>query len=110
MVETRHCEQKTAMSWPCAGEGGRTGDWRSTKPVLDPEKCIAVKRDSIVCMLCWVFCPDNVITRTAPPEIDLEYCKGCGICMEVCPSKAIIMVPENEGQPALNVEDTGCDV
>lgn len=110
MVETRHCEQKTAMSWPCAGEGGRTGDWRSTKPVLDPEKCIAVKRDSIVCMLCWVFCPDNVITRTAPPEIDLEYCKGCGICMEVCPSKAIIMVPENEGLPALNVEDTGCDV
>lgn len=110
MVETRHCQQETAMSWPCVGEGGRTGDWRVAKPVLDPALCVAVKKDSIACMLCWIFCPDNVITRTVPPQIDLEYCKGCGICMEVCPSKAIVMEPENVEQPALTVEGTCCDV
>ncbi|HOH43755.1 MAG TPA: 4Fe-4S binding protein [Candidatus Hydrogenedentes bacterium] len=42
--------------------------------------------------------------------MDLEYCKGCGICVEVCPSKAIVMEPENVEQPALTVEGTCCDV
>ncbi len=27
-------------------------------------------------------------------EIDLDYCKGCGICVSECPSGAIKMVPE----------------
>ncbi|MGB9785258.1 MAG: 4Fe-4S binding protein, partial [Fervidicoccaceae archaeon] len=26
--------------------------------------------------------------------IELDYCKGCGICAKVCPQKAIEMVPE----------------
>jgi pyruvate ferredoxin oxidoreductase delta subunit len=36
-----------------------------------------------------------VITRTIPPKIDYEYCKGCGICAEECPTKAITMVEES---------------
>jgi len=28
------------------------------------------------------------------PRIDYEYCKGCGICAQVCPTKAISMVEE----------------
>jgi pyruvate ferredoxin oxidoreductase delta subunit len=31
-----------------------------------------------------------------PPAIELEYCKGCGICAEECPASAIVMVPERE--------------
>ena len=31
-----------------------------------------------------------------PVEIDLEYCKGCGICAEECPAKAITMVMHEE--------------
>lgn len=27
-------------------------------------------------------------------EIDWNYCKGCGICADVCPPLAIAMVPE----------------
>lgn len=27
-------------------------------------------------------------------EIDYDYCKGCGICANECPTKAIEMVPE----------------
>jgi Pyruvate/2-oxoacid:ferredoxin oxidoreductase delta subunit len=26
--------------------------------------------------------------------IDLDYCKGCGLCVSECPSGAIQMVPE----------------
>jgi pyruvate ferredoxin oxidoreductase delta subunit len=39
-------------------------------------------------------CPDACITRGAPPRVDLEYCKGCGICAQECPAGAIEMEPE----------------
>jgi pyruvate ferredoxin oxidoreductase delta subunit len=76
-----------AASKPAAGEAGRTGDWRSQTPVIDHEKCS--QKDS--CLLCWLYCPDGVISREFPIEIDLEYCKGCGVCAEECPRKAIQM-------------------
>ena len=110
MGKTRDCGQKTAMSWPCVGEAGRTGDWRTARPVLDPKKCIAAQKNKVVCMQCWMYCPDNVVTKTAPPTIDLEYCKGCGICVAVCPNDAIEMKPEQaENAEAQTTEDHSCD-
>jgi pyruvate ferredoxin oxidoreductase delta subunit len=35
------------------------------------------------------------VSKTLEPKIDLEYCKGCGICAEECPPKAIAMVEES---------------
>jgi len=37
-----------------------------------------------------------VVKATMPVEIDLDYCKGCGVCAEECPAKAITMVREGE--------------
>lgn len=87
MAETIR-ETLVATSKPAKGEAGRTGDWRSQTPVIDQEKCI--QKES--CLYCWLYCPDGVITREFPLEIDLEYCKGCGICAEECPRHAIEMV------------------
>ncbi len=92
---TRECGSPIAMSKPAAGEAGRTGDWRSKRPVMLAESCLAVKRGEAVCQLCWAYCPDSCIGRGVGPVIDLEYCKGCGICAEVCPASAIEMVPES---------------
>ncbi len=78
---------KRAISEPHKGEAGKTGDWRSQTPVIDHNKCTG--KDS--CLYCWMYCPDGVITRDFPLEIDLEYCKGCGICAEECPVHAIEM-------------------
>ncbi len=66
-----------------------TGNWRALKPVLDQEKCIK-------CLLCWFFCPEPAIKRHKDDsvEINYDYCKGCGICANECPVKAITMVPE----------------
>jgi 2-oxoacid:acceptor oxidoreductase delta subunit (pyruvate/2-ketoisovalerate family) len=51
------------------------------------------------CDNCFGMCPDNAIVPTgdprAPYAVDLEYCKGCGICAAECPSGAISMVPED---------------
>jgi 2-oxoacid:acceptor oxidoreductase delta subunit (pyruvate/2-ketoisovalerate family) len=49
------------------------------------------------CDNCFGMCPDNAIIKLGPGrryEIDLDYCKGCGICAAECPCGAITMVPE----------------
>jgi 2-oxoacid:acceptor oxidoreductase delta subunit (pyruvate/2-ketoisovalerate family) len=50
------------------------------------------------CDNCYGVCPDNAIRKLGGPnfEIDLEYCKGCGLCAAECPAGAIEMVPERK--------------
>jgi len=51
------------------------------------------------CDNCWLFCPDLAVARSTSGvgyEIDLAYCKGCGICAEECPRAAISMVEERK--------------
>lgn len=68
-----------------------TGDWRSSVPVVQKERCIK-------CGLCWVFCPDVAQIQDSEGcySIDLNYCKGCGICARECPTGAIHMEKEIE--------------
>jgi Pyruvate/2-oxoacid:ferredoxin oxidoreductase delta subunit len=46
-----------------------------------------------------MFCPEGAITikevrGKKRAVIDYDYCKGCLICIEVCPQKAIISEKE----------------
>jgi pyruvate ferredoxin oxidoreductase delta subunit len=67
----------------------KTGSWRSQKPVRNEEKCTH-------CLICWIYCPDSAILveNEKIKGIDLEHCKGCGICAKECPVHAIEMVKE----------------
>ncbi len=58
----------------------KTGSWRSMKPVFHPEKCKQ-------CMFCFLMCPDSSIEMEdgKVTGIDYDHCKGCGVCVEVCP-------------------------
>ncbi|MFZ4063472.1 MAG: NAD(P)-binding protein [Candidatus Nanopelagicaceae bacterium] len=50
------------------------------------------------CDNCFGVCPDNAIKKLGPGlgyEIDLDYCKGCGICVSECPASAVQMFPDN---------------
>ncbi len=78
------------------GEAGKTGTWRTMKPILHDEKCIVVKSGKPSCFLCWMFCPEISVSRTIPPVFDYDYCKGCGVCANECPTQAIEMIPEKE--------------
>jgi NADPH-dependent glutamate synthase beta subunit-like oxidoreductase/Pyruvate/2-oxoacid:ferredoxin oxidoreductase delta subunit len=49
------------------------------------------------CELCLIFCPDVAIVRRLDGtgfDIDLDHCKGCGICAEECPRGALAMTRE----------------
>jgi 2-oxoacid:acceptor oxidoreductase delta subunit (pyruvate/2-ketoisovalerate family) len=48
------------------------------------------------CELCLIFCPDLAISRRTDGgfEIDMNYCKGCGVCAAECPRGAITMTQE----------------
>ncbi|OGS64272.1 MAG: hypothetical protein A3K59_02285 [Euryarchaeota archaeon RBG_19FT_COMBO_69_17] len=67
----------------------RTASWRTFRPVVHLEACTK-------CYVCWKFCPDVAIgiDEAGWPDVDLDYCKGCGICAEECKPRAIEMVKE----------------
>jgi NADPH-dependent glutamate synthase beta subunit-like oxidoreductase len=50
------------------------------------------------CDNCYGVCPDNAVIKLGEPgeryAIDLDFCKGCGICAVECPCGAIEMIPE----------------
>ena len=92
---TRECSHITASSSPATGEAGRTGDWRSRRPLINNAVCPPAKSGKPACFICWSYCPDAVITRTVPLTINMEYCKGCGICAKECPAGAITMVEDD---------------
>jgi pyruvate ferredoxin oxidoreductase delta subunit len=73
-----------------------TGGWRSERPWRNDETCTQ-------CLLCWIVCPDTSIhvEDEKVTTFDLDHCKGCGICAQVCPVNAIEMVPEGCDLPGV---------
>lgn len=73
------------------GEGiyaANTGDWRTQRPEIDPEKCSR-------CGTCLLYCPTNSVRRIEGRfVIDLGYCKGCAVCAAECPKRCIAMIRE----------------
>ncbi len=69
-----------------------TSGWRAMRPIFDPEHCSQ-------CFRCWVYCPDSAI-RVEDSQVvgmDLNYCKGCGVCEYECLGK--------KGNKAITMEE-----
>jgi pyruvate ferredoxin oxidoreductase delta subunit len=69
----------------------QASEWRVIKPIFKDDYCID-------CQFCWIYCPDmSIISRDKEMKgIDYDHCKGCGICVEVCPTnpKSLLMFQE----------------
>lgn len=72
---------------PGSARQNLTGWWRWATPRYKKDKCIR-------CLRCWWSCPDAAIIRLDDDYMrwDFDYCKGCGICAEICPVDAIDMI------------------
>ncbi|MFH0775472.1 MAG: 4Fe-4S binding protein [bacterium] len=69
----------------------KTGSWRSRRPIWDKDKCNS-------CLYCWIYCPDSsiLVENQKVMGINLDYCKGCGICARVCPPKVSAIKMDEE--------------
>jgi 2-oxoacid:acceptor oxidoreductase delta subunit (pyruvate/2-ketoisovalerate family) len=73
-----------------------TGGLDESTALFEARRCLSCG-NCFECDNCYGVCPDNAVIKLGPGqryEIDLDYCKGCGICAAECPCGAIDMVPE----------------
>jgi NADPH-dependent glutamate synthase beta subunit-like oxidoreductase len=74
-------------------QGGLTED----NALFEARRCLSCG-NCFECDNCYGVCPDNAVIKLGPGkrfEFNLDYCKGCGMCVSECPCGAIEMVPED---------------
>jgi len=72
------------------------GSLDESNALFEARRCLSCG-NCFECDNCFGVCPDNAVIKLDPGqryEINLDYCKGCGICAAECPCGAINMVPE----------------
>jgi 2-oxoacid:acceptor oxidoreductase delta subunit (pyruvate/2-ketoisovalerate family) len=72
------------------------GGLYETNALFEARRCLSCG-NCFECDNCYGVCPDNAVIKLGPGkrfQFNLDYCKGCGICVSECPCGAITMVPE----------------
>jgi NADPH-dependent glutamate synthase beta subunit-like oxidoreductase len=67
-----------------------------TNALFEARRCLSCG-NCFGCDNCYGVCPDNAVLKVDEADgyaFDLDYCKGCGICVTECPCGAIEMIPE----------------
>ena len=73
------------------------GGLDESNALFEARRCLSCG-NCFECDNCYGVCPDNAVIKLGPGkgfEFNLDYCKGCGICVSECPCGAIKMVPED---------------
>lgn len=74
-------------------ETGKDETWGRERAAQEAERCLSCGTCNH-CLLCVSYCPDaSILTDRAKTTvaIDLDHCKGCGICAYECPRGVITM-------------------
>jgi formate dehydrogenase (NADP+) beta subunit len=80
------------------------GGYDAGQAAAEAARCFSCG-ECLACDNCWTLCPDQAVLKGAAPFadgsrylFDYDYCKGCGLCANECPSAYIVM--EEESRPA----------
>ena len=74
------------------------GGLDESNALFEARRCLSCG-NCFACDNCYGVCPDNAVIKLEPGAaygyaIDLDFCKGCGLCASECPCGAIEMEPE----------------
>jgi NADPH-dependent glutamate synthase beta subunit-like oxidoreductase len=74
------------------------GGLDQSNALFEARRCLSCG-NCFACDNCYGVCPDNAVIKLDQPgpyryEINLDYCKGCGLCAAECPCGAIDMEQE----------------
>jgi NADPH-dependent glutamate synthase beta subunit-like oxidoreductase len=72
------------------------GGLDETTALFEARRCLSCG-NCFECDNCYGVCPDNAVIKLGPGkrfQFNLEYCKGCGMCVAECPCGAIKMEAE----------------
>jgi NADPH-dependent glutamate synthase beta subunit-like oxidoreductase len=72
------------------------GGLDESNALFEARRCLSCG-NCFECDNCYGVCPDNAVIKLGPGnrfKFNLDYCKGCGICVSECPCGAITMIPE----------------
>jgi Pyruvate/2-oxoacid:ferredoxin oxidoreductase delta subunit len=86
--------ERFPASGPAAGtETKQEGIWDRERALQEAACCLSCGTCNL-CLQCVSFCPDATIRpngKNIVVEVDLDHCKGCGICAYECPRGVITM-------------------
>ena len=71
-----------------------------SEALVEAQRCLSCG-NCLACDNCWTMCPDNAVIKTVELAMDgshyvfdYDYCKGCGLCAQECPTGYIQSVAE----------------
>ena len=85
------------LNLDCFEHGPRQTQFPDPQSVIkEAERCFSCGNCNR-CGNCWLFCPDMAIReKETGYQIDLDYCKGCMMCVQECPTKAMSFIKEEQ--------------
>ncbi len=86
-------ERFSASDLSTEAEAKQAGTWDRERASQEAERCLSCGTCNL-CLQCVSFCPDASIgldEQETAVVVDLDHCKGCGICAYECPRGVITM-------------------
>lgn len=75
-----------------------TKEWDSSEKISVSEKAFIDQEKCTLCGKCKDVCRFGALKYAKKPEIIPYLCEGCGLCVHVCPEKAIRIEPVQNGE------------
>lgn len=103
-INTNHFKKAAREKIKTLDVGKRLNSFNEVNGGLNRESAVVEAKRCFHCGVCnccdncYIFCPDIAVLKNEGKEagytINMDYCKGCGICVNECPRGAMIMEKE----------------